>query len=397
MSSLKNKEQKFTNILDNINDPSFYTKHKNNIKAFFKDPAALEILKEKLTEGKRYSVIKLIDKLELKMNDTLYLNYFNYPENINLQIYQMLFNLFTKELISQDILEKIRKIFEKMNDHQKILIEAEKRCIFKKIEIDRHFMKKERVLNEKVMDYSEEKKKLFDQVTQISRLDFSGIKGINLYPKIIYMIDLTFFFASDKKHSAEQKLYIKIENLSRNYFQKPERNNVFLSCLDPSLFQKTIQNDVKRQKTENKVDDKEYWIEFLVRNYGNVLKNKSNYDLLNQLRDKFKLKLHNLRKSVKLLQEKGYTVYFISESSLKHFLSELAVFGIDYIDLKNIISYKYHRIDEVCIEIKKREIYDQIVLFGSLTNIERDYLYLYNKIEKLNEVALKVEHMNECA
>lgn len=363
--------------------------------ALFKDPAAIDILKEKLREGKRYSVIKLIDKLEFKMDDSLFLNFFMHPENVNLQLYQLLFNLYIKELISNKTMDDIKGKFQPVDDWEKKLADVEKRCMYKKIEIDRHLMKKERGHNEKVKDYVEEKNKMFKQAALIGRADFIGMAGINMHPKITFLVDLTEFFRLNRKIGVENAIYKKIEYVSREYFEKPERENIYLSFLDQTLFEKKSSCDSKRQKVDEAPSDKSKWIGSMIENFKACSKKRMCHDDIKKMNDHHEMKFSNLRKAVQLLQEKGHPVYFLSEVSLKYLLSELAVFEIDYVDLNNIISYRNHRVSDVILEIKKKECTDQISLFGCLTKIERDFLHLFKKIGQLNEIAIRVPKVPE--
>lgn len=384
--SKKSKELKITSILDHINDQSFFTKHKNNIITLCKDPEIIEIIEERVTEGKRYSIIKLIDRLKLKIDDELFLNFFIHPENINLQIYYMLFTLYTKELISLETLNKIREKFINMKEYKQKIKNAEARCILRRIEMDRYIMKKERAQNEKMKSYEEHVVAMYKNEVVVSRNDFINLCGVNMSPKITYLVDLTEFFNLNTNYANENAIFRKIGYFSKKYFSEPELHDFYFSTVDTTLFKNT---QTKKHKIADYEKNLEYWRDYLIENFNYCIKNNMSNDSIHKMNVRYKFKYANLRKAVKLLIEKGYKIYFISEVSLKYFFSELLVFGCDYIDVSNLVSYRSHRVGDVCLEIKNKEDSDQIFLFGCRTKIEKDYLHLITSVEKLNELAIK--------
>ncbi|KAM0678938.1 hypothetical protein BDAP_000155 [Binucleata daphniae] len=196
-----------TLLLEKIDDIEFYTKHNNEIIEFVNKPETLKNIEDILHKGKKYSLLKLIEKTGIKIDNELYLKYLNNDVNYNYNLYELIFTLFLKELIDKKCLETFRNKFanhfcgcdysdkakvnlilsehyNKSNQEQNVTVNnkskqfymsiknVEEKVMKHKIECDRYFMKKRMIQNCKITDRQDEIRKIIKYCGCLNNYDF---------------------------------------------------------------------------------------------------------------------------------------------------------------------------------------------------------------------------------
>lgn len=98
-------------LLENVHNVAFFERYNAKIKEFVNKPEILDEILNLLNDGKKYSLLKLIEQIHLQIDNQIYLNYLKHEINYNYNFYELIFILFVKDLIDKKCLDQFRNKF----------------------------------------------------------------------------------------------------------------------------------------------------------------------------------------------------------------------------------------------------------------------------------------------
>ncbi|EJW04790.1 hypothetical protein EDEG_01012 [Edhazardia aedis USNM 41457] len=359
-------------ILKGIHDEAFWVENElkiislvstNNNKAKIK-----EILRCKLEEGIKYSVLKLVGKLHLIFDDKIYLNYLKHSVNFNYNFYELIFDLHLKKLISHKGLGIIK--YELLN-HSKhglnpeILENTETNKLQEKIEDDRQLAKYE--IRKSIWKDNERFCTLKDNEYMnnipLVRSDFINNKNfVFLEKKKVIIVDITDLFdlisAHDEySHDIIRKLESAIIDVLRNFFKMPQglsletlSNNEIINSINNDIYRTNYTNYIKRYIEDFRRFCKPNFAREIIIKYDNLCGG-------------FYRRFKELLQSLQHLNI--HSMYFVTLNDIPFTLSCAAVFQFDCINCTRIISYSKISLENIISRINDAENIPYSVYYGN--------------------------------
>ncbi|KAF7682878.1 hypothetical protein TCON_1905 [Astathelohania contejeani] len=312
-------------IITNSKDSKWWNKNKDEIKDKLRPEILIDELKYHITKENTAGILKLLERMEVHVEESLLLDCLEVPCNINMQVYYSIFSLYQKGLISEECLERCKEYFSDLPTES--IEECEKKYISTKIEFDRYNFKKSREDLLKVKDRKEEIFTLYKSMKPIGIRELRRGKGIDFDLTYAFVINVDDLFDISNYHPAIReeayKLYdiidycrYKFDDIAGGFrfyslgeeFPKQTRQAV---CLD----------DMRRLFLSNTLS---YYVDL---------------KLLIALDKSFRRRFVKLRHALINFGD-IMPVYLVSNSSLQQVLSEVITFNLNYVKPENIISFK---------------------------------------------------------
>ncbi|KAM0688011.1 hypothetical protein COBT_000739, partial [Conglomerata obtusa] len=185
----------------------------------------------------------------------------------------------------------------------------------------------------------------------------------------------------------------------KTQFEDAEYQNVFLSTLNMEFIEEKNADMLKKNKVCEQIEKNarvKMFSDKYIQNFFKCKETFSNWKDIYDINSEFENKFYELNKNVKILRNRGFCVYIISENALKFILSEIVVLGLNEIDYKNVISYRNLKLNDVVMKIYKKENVKFIKFFGSLTEkLENDVCKFIHYEEKIENVAKEIRRINQ--
>lgn len=388
---MENLEKYFLTVLDKLHDSTYFTHNKEIIKSKTSSEEFRPIVEKYLRDGKKYSVLKFIDRMEMQFDNELYLNYYKYEENKNANLYMLFFNLHIKNLITRPSIKKIKSKYSL--EIQTDLDEVEKKCLYKKIETDRHFMKKER--NRVVHD---------NNIVSVTRSELLLVNGISIASKRVYVIDVTDLFNFNLTKRSEKDMQCKINYVHNKFFEFLGLEKNKIACLEPKINVKMIDQytcDIKDKRCAKtavgeEVNDEvnEVMKSKCIDDYRYASQRYYNREEIHNLHEGQSSPYINLRKIVDIFINRQHSIYIISRIKLDHLLATCAVFGLNQMNPEYIISSRHNDVNFIVNLIKSKEKANSVVFCGKAYSVGKEN-YVVNDVMELFEMAIRLRNYGE--
>jgi hypothetical protein len=365
-------------VLERFGDPKWWYHNKRGVQAQIKEnPRILPVLKDLINSDKKYSVLKLLEKLEERLEDDEVCRFLEAKSNVNQYIYELLYNLYRKQLVSNNAFAHVKERFKIMKDYEKMYNDIECRYCLKKIEMDRYYFKKKKEEEMKVKDRRMELFTLIETLPSLKVGDLGPCKSAsnNVNNVFVINIDNIFSLKGDNSRLGEEvdTLYRIVNMYKTKYFRYKEDVYFNLTSLDENFqsmggrFQSFVSDNLHRKRARICGIDKD--LKRTIDEYVHIytsrhLRKYVDRRVIHKLNDTYRYRFSGLKATLQTFKEGNCPVYAISKYSLSNLLSEIIVYECDILDSRKIITYKWASLCKILDRIAENENADKVYYFG---------------------------------